>query len=168
MKTHWLLWAFLDCFPIQINTMNGILRFDTCDIQWDWRYKLIINHSSNNMLIPTFHGSSVLCVLLGSLFLLSWRQQFLRLWWGPLPDWSETAGLLCEKLAPYSHWNKWWTHNIWVSQYHLLFTITYHFHFNRTVPLLGNNMLFGPKLSATYPIGPWFSTVAQLPWLEMG
>lgn len=90
------LWAFLDSFSIQWMAFSG-------------------QQHNNKMCIHTFHGSLVLCVLLGSLCLLSWRQQSLRLWWDPLPGWSETAGLLCGKLAPYSHWNEWQIHIIKVS-----------------------------------------------------
>lgn len=86
--------------------------------QWYWKDNFIMDNNAMKMCIHTFHGSLVLCVLLGSLCLLSWRRQSLRLWWDPLPGWSKTVGLLCGKLAPYCRCNDWYIHIIRISSYH--------------------------------------------------
>lgn len=69
--------------------------------KWEWN----ITHTTWTTWNPTFRGFWALCVLLGSLCLLSWRQRSLRLEWDPLPCSSETVGLLCGRLAPCSRWN---------------------------------------------------------------
>lgn len=98
----WQLWAFWNNLSLQFNTMNSLInKHRTLKAQ------LNLGQQCHECVIHTFHGSLVLCVLLGSLCLLSWRQQSLQLWWGPLPGWSGTGGLLCGKLAPCYHWKSW-------------------------------------------------------------
>lgn len=74
--------------------------------------QLNLGQQCHECVMHTFHGSLVLCVLLGSLCLLSWRQRSLQLWWDPLPGWSGTGGLLCGKLAPCCHWNSSHMHKV--------------------------------------------------------
>lgn len=117
---------FLNTLCLNEDTLSIFkLLFDTVKC-YEWHYQILstgmglsdtgsttssptppLDNTTNKKCSHTFHGSLVLCVLLGSLCLLSWRQRSLRLWWDLLLGWSETAGLLCGKLAPYSHWSEW-------------------------------------------------------------